>query len=312
MTRARAAFTAFASTLLLIAAALAFPSTAQAAQLVEVTDFGENPGGARMHLYVPDVTQDSPPVVVAMHGCGGDGPGFAQSSGFNSLADQYGFLVVYPTATQQTAFGTCFDVWSPASKVRGGGSDPVSIASMVAYTHQQYGADPSRTFATGSSSGGMETNALLALYPDVFAAGAAFMGVPFGCFLDEADFPPWNSQCVNGGKDETPGTWGDAVRAAYPGYAGPRPPVQLWHGTEDNLVPFSLLREATEQWTDVHGLSQTPSFTDQPQPGWERANHADAEGTVWVESITVHGAGHTLPAGGMAAEAIAFFGISGG
>ena len=74
----------------------------------------------------------------------------------------------------------------------------------------------------------------------------------------------------------------------------------------------TVLREATEQWTDVHGLSQTPSFTDQPQPGWERANHADAEGTVWVESITVHGAGHTLPAGGMAAEAIAFFGISGG
>ncbi|UED86713.1 extracellular catalytic domain type 1 short-chain-length polyhydroxyalkanoate depolymerase [Streptomyces profundus] len=310
MRRIRAALTALAGTLLLAVTTLGLPSTAHAAELVEITDFGPNPGGTRMHVYVPDNTQPNPPVVVAMHGCGGDGPGFAQSSGFNGLADQHGFIVIYPTATQQTAFGTCFDVWSPQSKTRDGGSDPVSIASMVSYTHQQYGGDPARTFATGSSSGGMETNALLALYPDVFAAGAAFMGVPFSCFLDEADFPPWNSQCVNGQKDETPQTWGDAVRQAHPGYNGPRPPIQLWHGTDDTLVPFQLLREATEQWTDVHGLSQTPSFTDQPQPGWERENFADAGGTVWVESITVRGAGHTLPMSGMAAEAISFFGIA--
>ncbi|MGP4115040.1 extracellular catalytic domain type 1 short-chain-length polyhydroxyalkanoate depolymerase [Streptomyces sp. 4N509B] len=312
MTRVRAALAAIASTLLITVAALALPSTAHAAELVEITNFGDNPGGARMHVYVPDSPQESPPVVVAMHGCGGNGPGFAQSSGFNALADQYGFIVIYPTATQQTAFGTCFDVWSPESKTRGGGSDPVSIASMVSYAHQQYGGDTARTYVTGSSSGGMETNALLALYPDVFAAGSVFMGVPFTCFLNEADFPPWSSQCVNGSKNQTPQAWGDAVRQAYPGFNGTRPRVQLWHGTNDTLIPFQLLQEEMEQWTNVHGLSQTPTSTDQPQAGWQRQNFADAAGTVQVESIAVQGAGHTLPMSGMAAAAVAFFGIDGG
>ena len=60
-----------------------------------------------------------------MHGCGGSGPGFYSGSEFASLADQYGFIVIYPTATQQAGFGNCFDTWSAASKRRDGGSDPV-------------------------------------------------------------------------------------------------------------------------------------------------------------------------------------------
>ena len=55
---------------------------------------------------------------------------------------------------------------------------------MVNYVERQYGGDPGRVFATGSSSGGMMTNEMLALYPDVFSAGAAFMGVPAARKLD--------------------------------------------------------------------------------------------------------------------------------
>ena len=186
---------------------------------------------------------------------------------------------------------------------------PASIVSMVEYAQQQYGADPDRVYATGSSSGGMETQALLAVYPDVFAAGASFMGVPFSCFANEADFPPTTSQCVGGYMDKSPQEWGDAVRSAYPGYDGPRPRVQLWHGTADFLVPFQLQQEAIEQWTDVFGLSQTPTSTDQPQPNWERQQFADASGTVQVEAISVQGAGHSLPEYGMAAVAVSFFGL---
>lgn len=309
MSRVRAALVAVASSLLLAVTTFALPSEAKAAELVEVQDFGDNPGGLQMHIYVPDSLQDSPPVVVAMHGCGGNGPSFAQMSEFNGLADQLGFIVIYPTATKQTAMANCFDVWSQESKTHNGGSDPASIVSMVNYALQTYNGDPERVFATGSSSGGMETQALLATYPDVFAAGASFMGVPFSCFLNEADFPPQVSQCVNGSKDQSPQEWGDAVRNAYPGFNGPWPRVQLWHGDQDPLVPYNLHQEATEQWTDVHGLSQTPTSSDQPQPGWLRDSFADESGTVLVEAITVQGAGHNLPMGGMAAEAISFFGI---
>jgi poly(3-hydroxybutyrate) depolymerase len=69
----------------------------------------------------------------------------------------------------------------------------VSIVSMVGYAEQQYGGDPQRVFVTGGTSGGMMTNTMLALYPDVFKAGAAFMGVPFNCFANAADYPPGGS-----------------------------------------------------------------------------------------------------------------------
>ncbi|GAA2378663.1 extracellular catalytic domain type 1 short-chain-length polyhydroxyalkanoate depolymerase [Dactylosporangium salmoneum] len=284
---------------------------AYAATLTEVTNFGANPGGMRMHVYVPDARPAHPAIVVAMHGCGGSGPGFYSGSEFASLADRYGYIVIYPTATQQAGFGNCFDTWSDAAKRRGGGSDPVSIVSMVTYAEQQYGGDPNRVFATGSSSGGMMTNEMLALYPDVFKAGAAFMGVPFTCFANAADYPPGTSRCTGGSMDRTPQQWGDAVRQAYPGYSGPRPRMQLWHGTSDTLVPYSLLQEEIEQWTNVFGLSQSPTSTDTPQSGWNRRRYADSTGTVQVEAYSIQGAGHSLPSAGMAAYAVAFFGLTG-
>ncbi|RAO36534.1 Feruloyl esterase [Micromonospora noduli] len=296
----------------LVAAGLVAPTVgpAYAASLTEVTSFGDNPGRMRMHVYVPDNRPTRPAIVVAMHGCGGSGPGFYSGSEFASLADRYGYIVIYPSATQQAGFGNCFDVWSDAAKRRGGGSDPVSIVSMVRYVQQQYAADPERVYATGSSSGGMMTNHMLALYPDLFKAGAAFMGVPFNCFANAADFPPTSSQCTGGNMNRTPQQWGDAVRQAYPGHSGPRPRVQLWHGTNDTLVPYSLLQEAIEQWTNVFGLSQTPTSTDTPQANWNRRRYADSGGTVQVEAYSIQGAGHSLPSGGMAASAIAFFGLT--
>ncbi|WP_433305335.1 extracellular catalytic domain type 1 short-chain-length polyhydroxyalkanoate depolymerase [Actinoplanes sp. CA-030573] len=290
------------------AAGLAVPAArpAFAAALTEVTNFGDNPGGMRMHIYVPDSRPTRPAIVVAMHGCGGSGPGFYSGSEFAALADRYGFLVIYPSATQQAGFGNCFDTWSDAAKRRGGGSDPVSIVSMITYAERQYAGDANRVYATGSSSGGMMTNEMLALYPDVFKAGAAFMGVPFGCFANAADYPPGTSKCTGGAMDRTPQQWGELVRQAYPGYSGPRPRVQLWHGTSDTLVPYSLLQEEIEQWTDVFGLSQTPTSSDTPQPGWNRRRYGSQ-----VEAYSIQGAGHSLPGTGMAAYAIAFFGLDG-
>ncbi len=294
-----------------LAAALAFARPAAAASLVQVTNFGNNPGGMEMYVYVPNSHPANPAIVLAMHGCGGSGPQFYSSSEFASLADRYGFIVIYPSAEQQAGFGKCFDTWSDAAKHRGGGSDPVSLASMITYTEQHYGGDPNRVYATGSSSGGMMTDEMLALYPDVFKAGAAFMGVPFDCFANAADYPPGSSQCTGGQMVRSAQEWGDDVRSAYPGYTGPRPRIQLWHGTADTLVPYQLLAEDIKQWTNVFGLSQTPTSTDTPQQGWTRQRFADSTGTVDVEAISIAGAGHVLPQSGMAAYAIEFFGLTG-
>jgi hypothetical protein len=101
------------------------------------------------------------------------------------------------------------------------------------------------------------------------------------------------------------------VRRAYRGYTGPRPRAQLWHGTNDTLVPYSLLQETIEQWTDVFRLGQTPTSSDTPQPNWNRRRYTDGAGTVQVEAYSIQGAGHSLPGAGMAAAAIAFFGLTG-
>jgi poly(3-hydroxybutyrate) depolymerase len=59
----------------------------------------------------------------------------------------------------------------------------------------------------------------------------------------------------------------------------------------------------------VFGLSQTPTSTDTPQTNWNRRRYANASGAVPVEAYSIQGAGHSLPARGMAAQALAFFGL---
>ena len=282
------------------------PSTA--ASLVEISGFGANPSNLRMHVYAPDTLAAPPPILVAIHYCTGTGPAFFSGTEFRTLADRYGFIVIYPSATRS---GQCFDVSSPQALRRGGGSDPVGIMSMVTYVIQTYGANANRVYVTGASSGGMMTNVMLGDYPDVFKAGAAFMGVPFGCFAT-TEGSMWNSQCANGQRIMTPQQWGDLARNAFPGYSGARPRMQLWHGTADATLFYPNFGEEIKQWTNVLGVSQTPSFTDMPQSGWTRTRYGGNGIGAPVEGISINGVGHSLPLAGQAALAIQFFGLDTG
>lgn len=277
------------------------------ATLTEVTGFGDNPSNLQMYVYVPSGVTAHPAVVVAAHYCTGSGPAMYSGTEWASLADQYGFVVVYPSVTRASK---CFDVSSPQALRRGGGSDPVGIKSMVDWVTRTYAADTGRIFVTGISSGAMMTNVLLGDYPDVFAAGAAFSGVPFGCFAT-TDGSEWNSACSGGTVTHTPREWGDLVRAAYPGYTGPRPRMQLWHGTADDTLRYPDFGEEIKQWTDVLGVGQTPAATDAPQSGWTRTRYGGTGDRAPVEAISLQGVGHNLYSYGMASRALAFFGLGG-
>jgi poly(hydroxyalkanoate) depolymerase family esterase len=258
-----------------------------------------------MYLYVPVNVRPNPALLVGAHWCTGTAQAFYSGTEFRSLADQYGFIVVYPSVTRSSR---CFDVASPQTLARDGGSDSTGIKSMVDHVLANYGADADRVYATGVSSGAMMTNVLLGVYPDVFAGGSAFSGVPYTCFAT-TNGSEWNSECSNGQIIRTPQQWGDAVRDANPGYGGPWPRMQLWHGTEDDALRYPNFGEMIKQWTNVHGLSQTPSFSDQPQANWNRTRYGGTGTHAPVEAISLQGVGHNLMANGMAVRAIQFFGL---
>jgi endo-1,4-beta-xylanase len=283
---------------------------ASAASLTRVTGFGNNPSNLNMYTYVPDRVAARPALLVAIHYCTGSASavfnGYARD--YVTAADQYGYVIVFPEATRS---GTCFDVSSQQALTRGGGSDPVGILSMVDYAKQHYNVDPAKVFVTGFSSGAMMTNVLAAEYPDVFAAGSAFMGVPAGCF-GTTDGSAWNSQCANGQLTKTAQQWGDQARQMSGGRSGPFPRMQLWHGTADDTLRYPNFGEEVKQWTNLAGVSQTASATDQPQSGWTRARYGGTGAQAPVEGISVQGAGHVLPQSGMVAYAIAFLGLNSG
>ena len=235
-----------AATLLTAPAAAAAAAKAEAAPraaLTEITGFGTNPSNLQMYLYVPDSVTADPAIVVAVHYCTGSGPAMYNGTEYASLADRYGFIVVYPSVTRSSK---CFDVASPQALTRGGGSDPVGIKSMVDWTVRTYDADTDRVFATGISSGAMMTNVLLGDYPDVFAAGAAFAGVPFACFAT-TNGSEWNSDCAERHHHPHPaGSGATSSAGAYPGYTGPRPRMQLWHGTDGRRAALPQLRRGDQ------------------------------------------------------------------
>jgi len=129
------------------------------------------------------------------------------------------------------------------------------------------------------------TASMLAAYPDVFAGGAVIAGLPHRCATDMTSA----FSCMNPGVNRTPRQWGDAVRSTYPGYTGPWPRVQVWHGTADYTVATANAAELRDQWTDVWGIAATPTRTGS-LPGTSVEFYGDA-----VAVYRVSGMGHGTP-----------------
>jgi acetylxylan esterase len=218
----------FVSTFLAAAAAFHLGNTLSSS-LQQVTGFTSSPTNAKMYVYIPTNKLAKPPVIVAIHYCGGTGPAyFNQNQGYAENADKSGYIVIYPTAP-----GGCWDVASMGSLTHDGGGDSQTIVNMVKYAETHYGADSDKVYMTGSSSGAMMTNVLAGAYPDVFKAGTLYGGVPDGCFYVAGATvgmasPAWNNQCSSGKLIKTAQQWGDQVRTYYPGYNGSRPNMLMY------------------------------------------------------------------------------------
>lgn len=280
---------------------------ASAVSLTRVTNFGANPSGLNMYVYVPAKVAPKPALLVVLHYCTGSASAVfgSQAKEFVTAADKYGYVMLFPETTKN---GQCFDVFSSSGLKRGGGGDSTGVASAVDYAKKQYKIDPTRVYVTGFSSGAMMTNVMAAEYPDVFAAGAVFAGVPATCFSTTGG-STWNNQCSGGQIVKTAQQWGDAARAMYPGYTGTYPRMQLMHGVSDTTLNYKNFGEEIKQWTNLNKVTATPVATDQPKPGWTRTRYGNGTAQAPVEGISVANAGHSIPLPELIPYAIAFLGL---
>ncbi|KAK8034023.1 Acetylxylan esterase A [Apiospora rasikravindrae] len=293
----------------LLTAALATLSNGQSP--TQVSGFNAGPTRLGMWVYVPRTLTKPAPIVVAVHHCQGSAQGYSQETRYQPLADQHGFIIIYPNSKSG---GGCFDVASTATLTHNGGGDSQTIANMVDYAVKNYGGDRNRTFVTGSSSGAMMTQVLAGAYPDVFKAASAYSGVPDGCFFVQGstatqDPPGWNNQCANGQVSKSAAQWGDAVRSYYPGYTGERPRMLIWHGTSDNTLRYPNYQESMKQWSNALGLTTSKQAQNNPQQGYTQTIYGDGTSTTAkLVGYSGAGVGHTVPV--HESMDIAFFGIA--
>ncbi|KAF2635022.1 acetylxylan esteras-like protein 1 precursor [Massarina eburnea CBS 473.64] len=272
--------------------------------LSEVTSFGTAPTAAGFYIYVPKALASSPGIVVAIHYCTGTGTGYYNSTPYKTLAEQYGFIVIYPSSPHD---GACWDVSSEATLTHEGGGDSQTIAQMVRWTTSEYTADSSKVFVTGSSSGAMMTNVLAATYPDLFAAAIPYSGVAAGCFASASDgVDAWNSTCAQGQSTATPEKWAQVVFDMYKNYNGTRPRMQVYHGSADTTLLPPNYDETMKQWAGVFGYNyDSPESTKEndPESGYTRTIYGDS-----VQGIYADGVGHTVPVRGD--DDMSFFGFA--
>jgi poly(3-hydroxybutyrate) depolymerase len=114
-------------------------------------------------------------------------------------------------------------------------------------------------------------------------------GVAYRCAISVVEA----FSCMNPGKDLTPSELGNVVRAAS-SHTGPWPTISIWQGTADYTVAPANATELVEQWTNVHGISATPTRTD-TVAGYPHAVYASTNGSTVVERYTITGMGHGQP-----------------
>lgn len=274
------------------------PST-QAANIQRITDSLQNPTNVGFYIYVPDNLAAHPAILVNPHACHGSASDAYKGSRYASLADKHGFIVIYPDSPNKA--DSCWDVSSAETLRHNGGGDSLGIVSMVRWALDKYSGDRDRVFVTGVSSGAMMTSVLAGAYPDVFAAGSAFSGVPFGCFApggpastsNAGAYDYWSDDCAKGKVTRTADQWAAAVKAAYPGYDDWRPKVQIFHGTADETLNYVNFGEEVKLWTGVLGLSSTPTSTtaNTPVSGWTKAVYGPDD---WFEAYSAQGVPHNI------------------
>ncbi len=164
------------------------PRRAPPAPLVPGWIAGRFPGALRggpfrqqrdYFLYLPDsVTwRERVPLLVMLHGCSQDARSFAQGSRMNDLADEQGFLVLYPQQSLHANPLRCWNWFQP--RIEHGAGEAAAITALVRDVARRYPVDRSRVYVAGISAGGAMAAILAVCYGRLFAACAIVAGLMY-------------------------------------------------------------------------------------------------------------------------------------
>jgi len=257
-------------------------------RLDELTGFGSNPGKLRARTFTPDGLAHRPALVVVLHGCTQTAAGYDAGSGWSTLADEQGFMLLFPEQQRSNNPNLCFNWYSPGD-IRRDEGEALSIRQMIAALVRDHDVDPARVFMTGLSAGGAMTAVMLATYPEVFASGAIIAGLPYGT---ATGVPQALERMTGRGMPDTD-TLGALVRKAS-SYAGPWPTLSVWHGSSDTTVNNANADAILAQWRSVHGIVETPRVIGKVD-GFPHITWHDANDRAVIESYELTGMTHGTP-----------------
>lgn len=232
------------------------------------------------------------PVVVMLHGGGGRSQSAARETGWDSKADEAGFLAVFPNAVpsdpaKPASFGNNSQLWNDGSgrfdKGQNGVDDISFLRAMLGELSATFAVDRRRIYFTGFSNGASMTFRAGAELSDLVAAVAPVAGT---CWNEpEGQMRRPVSLCMIAGSDDPL----NPLAGGLPAFAtGAKPRI-----LERSKPP---VLDSVLKWARAVGCPETPtsvSLTNGVRTELRSAGTNRAE----VVFITVEGLGHNWAGG---------------